>query len=210
MSEILKGEYLVKRESLSAIADAIRSRSGAMGKKLNFPDGFVDEVTAISSEDDGRLRAVIERTITNIVLPDNLTKIGVGAFDSCYNLVLTSLPDGVTSIGASAFLHCYNLALTSLPSGLTSIERYGFTNCPKLAIKSIPSGVTSIGDGAFSDCTGLTILTFKGKPSSIESKVFKGCTNLTTINVPWAEGAVANAPWGATNATINYNYTGEA
>jgi hypothetical protein len=27
--------------------------------------------------------------------------------------------------------------------------------------------------------------------------------------VPWAEGAVANAPWGATNATINYNYTGE-
>ena len=23
------------------------------------------------------------------------------------------------------------------------------------------------------------------------------------------EGAVASAPWGATNATINYNYTGE-
>lgn len=29
-----------------------------------------------------------------------------------------------------------------------------------------------------------------------------------TRGVPWAEGAVTNAPWGATNATINYNYTG--
>ena len=27
-----------------------------------------------------------------------------------------------------------------------------------------------------------------------------------TVNVPWAEGAVASAPWGA--ATVNYNYTG--
>ena len=26
--------------------------------------------------------------------------------------------------------------------------------------------------------------------------------------LPRAEGAVANAPWGATNAKINYNYTG--
>ena len=38
--------------------------------------------------------------------------------------------------------------------------------------------------------------------------MFQGCTNLKTINVPWVSGAVANAPWGATNATINYNYTG--
>lgn len=42
----------------------------------------------------------------------------------------------------------------------------------------------------------------------IAADAFEGCTNLITINVPWVEGAVANAPWGATNATINYNYTG--
>lgn len=53
-------------------------------------------------------------------------------------------------------------------------------------------------------------MTFKGTPSSINSNAFNSCINLLTINVPWAEGAVANAPWGATNATINYNYTGEA
>lgn len=71
----------------------------------------------------------------------------------------------------------------------------------------MPSGIKTIGNEALYGCTGLTTLTFKGTPTTIASGAFYGCTNLTTINVPWAEGEVANAPWGATNATINYNYT---
>jgi hypothetical protein len=59
----------------------------------------------------------------------------------------------------------------------------------------------------FEYCSGITTLTFKGTPTSISNKAFSSCSKLKTINVPWAEGAVANAPWGATNATINYNYT---
>jgi hypothetical protein len=54
----------------------------------------------------------------------------------------------------------------------------------------------------------LVSLTFEGTPESIANAAFVACDNLTTINVPWAEGAVANAPWGATNATITYGYTG--
>lgn len=70
----------------------------------------------------------------------------------------------------------------------------------------LPSGITSIGYGSFYGCTSLTSLTFEGTPNTIAPSSFNGCTNLTVINVPWAEGAVANAPWGATKATINYNY----
>lgn len=51
-------------------------------------------------------------------------------------------------------------------------------------------------------------MTDKGTPTNLTSEAFKNCTNITTINVPWSEGAVANAPWGATNATINYDYVG--
>ena len=92
--------------------------------------------------------------------------------------------------------------------GYTKIRNYAFYNCSRLALTSLPSGLTNIGSNAFSYCTGLTSITFEGTPTSISSKVFSKCTNLTTINVPWSEGEVANAPWGATNATINYNYTG--
>jgi len=49
---------------------------------------------------------------------------------------------------------------------------------------------------------------FKNTPSLINSNAFKGMTHSSVnIYVPWAEGAVANAPWGATNATIHYNYS---
>jgi hypothetical protein len=73
----------------------------------------------------------------------------------------------------------------------------------------LPSSIKSIGNYAFRECSGLTTLTFKGTPTSIGTGIFLVCNNLKTINVPWAEGAVENAPWGETNATINYNYTGE-
>ena len=115
---------------------------------------------------------------------------------------------GYDKIRDYAFYNCANLALTSLPSGITSIGNTAFYRCANLALTSLPSGITSIGKNAFGECTGLTSITFTGTPTSIDIGAFSGCTNLTTINVPWAEGAVANAPWGATNATINYNYTG--
>ncbi|MCI5678722.1 MAG: leucine-rich repeat domain-containing protein [Bacteroidales bacterium] len=119
------------------------------------------------------------------------------------------LPDGMTEIGDYAFYGCASLALTTLPEGLTSIGELAFYNCTSLALTTLPEGLTSIIERAFYNCTSLEKLTFKGTPTTIRIDAFKGCTNLTTINVPWAEGAVANAPWGATNAVINYNYTGE-
>ena len=178
----------VDEASLTAVADSIREKGGTTGA-LAFPDGFVSAVQAIQAgggEADSSFKDVIERTAVNPTLPSDLTKIGNYAFDSCTNLALTSLPDGVNSIGNYAFERCTNLALTSLPYG-----------------------VTSISGSAFQRCSGLTTITFEGTPSSISSRAFYDCIHLTTINVPWSEGAVANAPWGATNATINYNYTGE-
>lgn len=133
----------------------------------------------------------------------------VPAYKFYYQSSLTSflLPSGITSIGDQAFYYCTNLALTSLPSGVTSIGESAFGKCTSLALTSLPSGLTSISGYAFEGCTGLTSITFEGTPTSISSTAFDRCTNLTSIKVPWAEGAVANAPWGATHATITYNYT---
>lgn len=56
---------------------------------------------------------------------------------------------------------------------------------------------------------GSLSLTFRSTPSSIANNAFGACSGLTTIHVPWASGAVADAPWGATNAVIHYNDSGE-
>ena len=180
----------VQESSLTSLADAIRAKGGT-SDTLTFPGGFVSAVEAIDAGgggDDGSFKAVIERTAVNPTIPSDLT-----------------------SIGKYAFYNCNKLALTSLPAGVTSISDYAFFNCVPLALTSLPAGVTSIGPSAFQNCKGIKKVTFEGiQTGMISSSAFQGCTNLTVINVPWAEGAVPNAPWGATNATINYNYTGEA
>ena len=136
-------------------------------------------------------------------------KIRSYLFYSLTKMTSVSLPSGLTGIGGYAFKDCSSLALTSLPSGLTSIGTYAFQGCSSLALTSLPSGIKNINDYAFYGCSNLVSLTFEGTPTKISSVAFNACSKLKTINVPWAEGAVANAPWGATNATINYNYTGE-
>lgn len=72
---------------------------------------------------------------------------------------------------------------------------------------TLPGDLTTIGFGVFANCTGLTSITFEGNPKTIHSSAFNGCSNLTTIYVPWSQGQVANAPWGASKATIIYDYT---
>ena len=128
-------------------------------------------------------------------------------YDSNGKLIDVNLV-GYTAIRTHAFYSCENLALTSLPSGITTMGNYAFQGCTSLALTSLPSGITSIGNNAFQKCTGLTSITFQGKPRTISSSAFSYCTNLKTINVPWASGEVKSAPWGATKAKINYNYTG--
>ena len=139
-------------------------------------------------------------------LPSDLTEIAMYAFSHCENLKLTSLPSGITTIYQNAFEDCSNLALTSLPNNLTLIDYRAFAHCNNISLTYLPESITKIGSYAFEYCQ-FTTITFKGTPTSVGINAFANCPKLTTINVPWAEGAVANAPWGATNATINYNYT---
>ena len=101
-----------------------------------------------------------------------------------------------------------NITNVKFPDKFTGqIAEGAFYNCTSLALTKLPAGITGIGGTAFYNCTSLTELTFLGTPGTIVATAFSNCTNLRTIRVPWSKGAVANAPWGATNATIIYNHS---
>lgn len=139
-------------------------------------------------------------------LPNGLTSIGSSAFSGDIALRLTALPDTVTNIESGVFSGCTNLALTALPSGITRIYAQTFQNCINNRISTIPASITRIDDYAFQDVRQ-PVITFEGTPASLSSTGFHASPNITDIYVPWSEGEVANAPWGARNATIHYNYT---
>ena len=137
-------------------------------------------------------------------LPDRVTYMGGFVFRGCKKIALTYLPEGLTSIAFQTFSGCSSLALTSFPEGLTSIGGSAFSGCSSLALTVLPEGLTTIEGNAFANCTGLTSITFLGTPTTLGAGAFSNCTNLKDIYVPWADGDIAGAPWGATNATVHY------
>jgi len=119
-----------------------------------------------------------QANISSIVIPDGVTRIGLGAFrfnnlssliipDSVEtignfsfwlnsNLSNVTLGSNVITIGDQAFGDC-NISTIALPNSLTSIGFYGFQN-NQLSNITIPNNVTSIGFAAF-DGNPLTSVT---------------------------------------------------
>ena len=173
-----------------------------------YNDPHLKSVDLPNAQTVGRYAFYECEQLENVNIPNAIT-IEESAFSCDYNLKHINMPN-VKFLYIGAFEECYELELTELPSELTEISSYAFYKCYKLVNLRIPSKVTGIFNVAFMYCTGLTTVTFEGTPEEISNSAFSSCANLLTINVPWEEGAVANAPWGATNATINYNYVEEA
>ncbi|MBQ8395113.1 MAG: leucine-rich repeat protein [Clostridia bacterium] len=82
-----------------------------------------------------------DETITEIVIPDCITRLGNYAFYECSNLKSVIFGEN---------------------SQLTSIGDYAFQYCNSLKEIVIPDGVTSIGKYAFFECSSLTTITFEG------------------------------------------------
>ena len=154
--------------------------------------------------------AFAKTACTDFSLPDRVTEIGEGAFESCHNFRTLNLPRdlkkignrafydcllsgnldiayNVTEIGDYAFSGCTGLTKLSLTSSLQRIGAYAFSGCKNLKCElAIPSTVTEIGDGAFKDCSNLSgTLTLPANLKKIGSKTFQNCNSFTgTLVIP--------------------------
>lgn len=170
-------------------------------------ENLPDNEKYVSGDSNEDLISLIERNITEFSIPESITSIGDYAFAGLSKLTAVELPEGLITIGQHSFTGC-GFSEIELPPNLTAIRNYAFSGCSNLSSVTIPESVLGIQSEGFSTCLALQEVTFKGTPRSVASNTFYNCFNLNTINVPWAEGEVTGAPWGAPNATINYNYEG--
>ncbi len=86
------------------------------------------------------------------------------------------LEEGVTGIGIFAFCYFSALPAITLPDSLTTIDQYAFGYCTSLTELFIPSGVTTISYNAFTGCTALASITFDGDAPTIRSSSFTDVT----------------------------------
>lgn len=147
--------------------------------------------------------------VTDLIIPDSVTRICGSAFRGCRSLTSVTIPKGVTSINSSTFYGCRSLTRVTIPDSVTRIRGYAFYGCSSLTNVSIPEGVTSIGDYAFYGCSQLTSVTIPESLRIIGDWAFLSCTTLTDVyyggsEVQWKTVSIGKYNYPLTNATIHY------
>ena len=171
-------KYLVNDSSLTAVADAIRTKGGTT-ERLSFPDGFVSAVEGIQAGGD-EIVELLEGTITAFK-NDNVTKIKERAFLGCSNLTFASCANLKIIEGSYAFSST-PIQGFDFPK-LEYIGANSFKSCVNLERIKLPS-VNSGGAYCFRWCSGLKSCDYgtpDGQKSYIYNEWFSGCTQLKVI-----------------------------
>lgn len=120
-----------------------------------------------------------DKTTGTLIVPEYAFEMSTGAYANSTAKVAI-LPRNVRTIGTLAFNQCTDLQYVVIPYGVEAISGHAFRKCESLKSLRLPASVRSIDSLAFD-------------------------TYLEHLFVPWSEGTVSGAPWGATNAVIHYN-----
>lgn len=122
--------------------------------------------------------------LSEIVIPDSVTKVGESAFAGCKTLSTVSLGKGINAIGNYAFSACGALTKIVIPENVTSISSCAFLDCVSLSDVTLGENVTTIGDSAFKGCTSIVNITIPNGVTKLGNSAFDHCTSLSTIAIP--------------------------
>jgi hypothetical protein len=106
--------------------------------------------------------------VVGVILPNDVTEIGSGAFFPWPGLRYVTMPSGVLTISDNAFNGATNLKSITLPNSLETIDMAAFQQSGLESI-TIPASVTSIGMLAFDSCDSLTSVTFLGNATVLST-----------------------------------------
>lgn len=139
------------RDLFTAIADAIRSKTGSSTPIV--ADNFPDEIRTLATHEDED--AIIEGTLSEYT-NDRVTSIARSMFYHNTSLVSVNFPK-VKSVHGTAFAECEKLTTVNMPQvENVGYGQYGsaFQNCPRLK-EFIAPKIRHIGAYSFSYCLSL-------------------------------------------------------
>lgn len=117
--------------------------------------------------------------ITEVKLPNTISKFGNQVFYECKDLVSVTLPNSLEIIPDDCFRDCKKLANVSQPTNLKGIGTYAFAGT-KISGFNIPQSMTIIPEGLFYGCTELTQTIIHSGVEEIGDHAYEGCTKLTS------------------------------
>ena len=105
--------------------------------------------------------------LTELVIPDDVKKIGGCAFYGCSSITSVTIGDGVTEIGGYAFCKCSSLTSATIGNNITVVKHGTFADCTSLNKVSFGESVKKIEEIAFRRASIKECYSYNPTPPSI-------------------------------------------
>lgn len=182
-------DYMIKGETLTNIANAIRAKSGSSATMT--PEQMSTEIENISvGGGDNLFSQYVEGGLTELKAEylTNISKIRTSAFKGVTILTTAIIPGNIKTISGSAFQDCTNLVNVVINEGVEELgipdgdlaERTRIFSSTSIQSIIIPSSVNYIGIWCFYKCTKLQSVDISSGITKME-KSFSGCTALQSV-----------------------------
>ena len=93
-------------------------------------------------------KAFANKSLTSIIIPNSVKKIGTSAFENNRTLKNIIIPGNIETIGTKAFYYCSGLTDVTISNGIINIEDNAFEECGLIKL-NIPKSIASIGKEVF-------------------------------------------------------------
>ena len=114
--------------------------------------------------------------LTSVKIPNTVVNIGINIFAGNKSLINVILPNNLTTITTSMFNNCKSLTYINIPDTVIAINMMAFLGDDHLLNITIPANVTYIGSEAFRYCNALQYITCLATtpPTLSGSNIFPG------------------------------------
>lgn len=176
------------------------------GNKEDSGDGNSEQPASALIIEDGILKGILDKSMTSIILPDNVIAISEKAFENS-SVIEATLNEGIEALEKNCFAKS-KIKKINFPSTLKVIGNDAFLDCFDLEeVDLSKTKIETINEYAFYG-TGVKKVTLPETLASIEDLGFAETPNLTEIVVPKnvkTIGMQAFYKSGITKATFNNN-----
>ncbi|MBQ7632098.1 MAG: leucine-rich repeat protein [Paludibacteraceae bacterium] len=196
--------------ALISCAGMLCAQNGTCGENLewHFFNGTLTiygtgDMYDYDSEASPWFEADLNDVIEELIIEEDVTSIGNGAFVVCTGLTSVSIPESLTTIGESAFSGCSGLSSLEIPSTVTSIGDYAFAEILNVVYQGsatgAPWGAKCVNGYVeeyliYSDESKTSLvaclptstgnITIPSSVTSISNSAFENCSGITSVEIP--------------------------